>query len=170
MVRGRMQNGALGIIVYDPAACGSGPMPQGRGPRSENRAGRVFRHNRRRTALSKACLLSETLSDGKFIASALSMAGRPLGTLVLCLPLRIGDVRCGFVSTHKAQMARSANVSLLSESSRRKQVPFWYNKSSVHFRAEFSPIAETILVCTGFPAHAESVRPSLPMDKALPQA
>lgn len=50
------------------------------------------------------------------------------------------------VATHKAQMADQAMYRFVGIEPREQAI--LVNKSSVHFRADFEPIAETILVCT----------------------
>lgn len=59
--------------------------------------------------------------------------------------LAIDDVKV-VVATHKAQMADLAMYRFVGVEPTEKAI--LVNKSSVHFRADFEPIAETILVCT----------------------
>ncbi|WP_336058028.1 M81 family metallopeptidase [Nitratireductor sp. CH_MIT9313-5] len=59
--------------------------------------------------------------------------------------LRIGGVRIA-VSSHKAQMADQAMYRFVGIEP--TEMKILVNKSSVHFRADFEPIAEAILVCT----------------------
>ena len=85
----------------------------------------------------------ESLSDGKFVASGPYYGGRDMD-MGLSSCLRIGDVRV-VVSSHKAQMAdRSMFRHVGIEPT---QQAILVNKSSVHFRADFEPIAEKLLIC-----------------------
>jgi microcystin degradation protein MlrC len=59
--------------------------------------------------------------------------------------LSIGGVRI-VVATYKAQMADQAMYRFVGIEPREQAI--LVNKSSVHFRADFEPIAETVLVCT----------------------
>jgi microcystin degradation protein MlrC len=85
----------------------------------------------------------EALSDGCFVAPGPYYGGGRL-EMGPSACLRIGDVRVVVVS-RKAQMAdqamyRSVGIEPLEQA-------ILVNKSSVHFRADFAPIAEAILVC-----------------------
>lgn len=86
----------------------------------------------------------ETLSDGKFIASGPFYGGAPLD-LGPSACLKIGDVRI-VVTTHKAQMADREMYRFVGIEPEAEKI--LVNKSSVHFRADFDAIAETILTCT----------------------
>lgn len=86
----------------------------------------------------------ETLSDGKLIANGPFYGGAPLD-LGLSACLRIGGVRV-VVTSHKAQMADQEMYRFVGIEPTRQKI--LVNKSSVHFRADFDPIAETILTCT----------------------
>src|SRR5690606_41332524 len=59
--------------------------------------------------------------------------------------LMTGGVRI-VVATYKAQMADQAMYRYVGIEPRDQAI--LVNKSSVHFRADFEPIAETVLVCT----------------------
>jgi microcystin degradation protein MlrC len=61
-----------------------------------------------------------------------------------CACLRVGDVRLA-VASRKAQMADQAMYRQVGIEPTSQAI--LVNKSSVHFRADFGPIAETILVC-----------------------
>jgi microcystin degradation protein MlrC len=85
----------------------------------------------------------EHLSDGKFVAPGPYFGGRYMD-MGPSAALRIGDVRV-VVSSHKAQLAdqsmyRYVGIEPLEQS-------ILVNKSSVHFRADFEPIAEKLLIC-----------------------
>jgi microcystin degradation protein MlrC len=58
--------------------------------------------------------------------------------------LRIGDIRV-VVSSHKAQLADQAMYRYVGIEPTEQAI--LVNKSSVHFRADFEPIAETLLIC-----------------------
>jgi microcystin degradation protein MlrC len=86
----------------------------------------------------------ETLSDGKLIAKGPFYGGAPLD-LGPSACLRIGDVRI-VVTSNKAQMADQEMYRFVGIEPTAQKI--LVNKSSVHFRADFDPIAETILTCT----------------------
>src|ERR1700710_641878 len=58
--------------------------------------------------------------------------------------LRIGEVRV-VVSSHKAQLADQAMYRYVGIEPTQQSI--LVNKSSVHFRADFEPIAEKLLIC-----------------------
>jgi microcystin degradation protein MlrC len=58
--------------------------------------------------------------------------------------LRIGDVRV-VVSSHKAQLADQSMFRYVGIEPTTQAI--LVNKSSVHFRADFEPIAATLLIC-----------------------
>jgi microcystin degradation protein MlrC len=85
----------------------------------------------------------EALSDGNFVAGGPFYGGARM-KLGPCACLRIGDVRIA-VASRKAQMADQAMYRQVGIEPTEQAI--LVNKSSVHFRADFEPIAETILVC-----------------------
>jgi microcystin degradation protein MlrC len=85
----------------------------------------------------------EKLSDGKFIAPGPYYGGRKM-KMGPSAALRIGDVRV-VVSSHKAQLADQAMYRFVGIEPTRQSI--LVNKSSVHFRADFEPIAETLMIC-----------------------
>ena len=85
----------------------------------------------------------EKLSDGKFIASGPFYGGAPLD-MGPSACLRIDDVRI-VVTTNKAQMADQEMYRFVGIEPTEQAI--LVNKSSVHFRADFDPIAQTILTC-----------------------
>ncbi|MDK3074613.1 M81 family metallopeptidase [Sedimentitalea sp. JM2-8] len=91
----------------------------------------------------RARFVVESLSDGKLVASGPFYGGAPLD-LGPSACLRIGDVRV-VVTTHKAQMADQEMYRFVGIEPTEQAI--LVNKSSVHFRADFDPIAETILTC-----------------------
>lgn len=86
----------------------------------------------------------ETLTDGQFIAPGPFYGGAPLD-LGPSACLRIGDVRV-VVTSQKAQMADQEMYRTVGIEPTEQAI--LVNKSSVHFRADFDAIAETILTCT----------------------
>lgn len=85
----------------------------------------------------------EALSDGRFVAPGPFYGGARMN-LGPSACLRIGDVRI-VVGSRKAQMADQAMYRQVGIEPTAQAI--LVNKSSVHFRADFEPIAETILVC-----------------------
>ncbi|SFE88596.1 Microcystin degradation protein MlrC, contains DUF1485 domain [Sulfitobacter brevis] len=86
----------------------------------------------------------ETLSDGKLIATGPFYGGAALD-MGPSACLRIGGVRV-VVTSQKAQMADQQMYRFVGIEPTEQKI--LVNKSSVHFRADFDPIAETILTCT----------------------
>lgn len=85
----------------------------------------------------------ENLSDGKFVAPGPYYGGRDMD-MGPSAALRIGDVRV-VVSSHKAQLADQAMYRYVGIEPTQQSI--LVNKSSVHFRADFEPIAERLLIC-----------------------
>jgi microcystin degradation protein MlrC len=85
----------------------------------------------------------EKLSDGKFIAPGPYYGGRKM-KMGPSACLRIGDVRV-VVSSHKAQLADQAMYRYVGIEPTAQSI--LVNKSSVHFRADFEPIAEKLIIC-----------------------
>jgi len=86
----------------------------------------------------------EKLSDGDLHATGPYYGGTHMNVGPSAC-LSIGGVRI-VVATHKAQMADQAMYRFVGIEP--TEMAILVNKSSVHFRADFEPIAETILVCT----------------------
>ena len=85
----------------------------------------------------------EKLSDGKFVAPGPYYGGRDMD-MGPSACLRIGDVRV-VVSSHKAQLADQSMYRYVGIEPTEQSI--LVNKSSVHFRADFEPIAEKLLIC-----------------------
>ena len=85
----------------------------------------------------------EKLSDGKFLAPGPYYGGRDM-EMGPSACLRIGDVRI-VVSSHKAQLADQSMYRYVGIEPTEQSI--LVNKSSVHFRADFEPIAERLLIC-----------------------
>jgi microcystin degradation protein MlrC len=85
----------------------------------------------------------EKLSDGQFVAPGPYYGGRKMD-MGPSACLRIGDVRV-VVSSHKAQLADQSMYRYVGIEPTKQSI--LVNKSSVHFRADFEPIAEKLLIC-----------------------
>ncbi len=85
----------------------------------------------------------EQLSDGRFIAPGPYYGGREM-KMGPSACLRIGDVRV-VLSSHKAQLADQAMYRYVGIEPTEQAI--LVNKSSVHFRADFEPIAAKLLIC-----------------------
>jgi len=85
----------------------------------------------------------EQLSDGRFVAPGPYYGGRDMD-MGPSAALRIGDIRV-VVSSHKAQLADQAMYRYVGIEPTEQAI--LVNKSSVHFRADFEPIAEKLLIC-----------------------
>jgi microcystin degradation protein MlrC len=91
----------------------------------------------------QATFVVEKLSDGKFVAPGPYYGGRGMD-MGPSAALRIGDIRV-VVSSHKAQLADQSMYRYVGIEPTEQSI--LVNKSSVHFRADFEPIAEKILIC-----------------------
>jgi microcystin degradation protein MlrC len=85
----------------------------------------------------------EQLSDGQFVAPGPYFGGRDMD-MGPSACLRIGGIRV-VVSSHKAQLADQSMYRYVGIEPTEQAI--LVNKSSVHFRADFEPIAEKILIC-----------------------
>jgi microcystin degradation protein MlrC len=91
----------------------------------------------------KETFVIEKLSDGNFIAPGPYFGGRAM-EMGPSACLRIGDISV-VVSSHKAQLADQAMYRYVGIEPTEQKI--LVNKSSVHFRADFEPIAEKLLIC-----------------------
>jgi microcystin degradation protein MlrC len=91
----------------------------------------------------KETFVVEKLSDGKFVAPGPYYGGRDMD-MGPSACLRIGDVRV-VVGSYKAQLADQAMYRYVGIEPTEQAI--LVNKSSVHFRADFEPIAEKLLIC-----------------------
>jgi microcystin degradation protein MlrC len=105
----------------------------------------------------------EKLSDGKFVASGPYYGGRDMD-MGPSACLRIGDVRV-VVSSFKAQLADQAMYRFVGVEPTEQSI--LVNKSSVHFRADFEPIAEKLLICAA-PGAMPADTSSLPWTRLRP--
>ena len=78
--------------------------------------------------------------------------------------LRTGEVRV-VVSSHKAQLADQSMFRYVGIEPTRQAI--LVNKSSVHFRADFEPIAEKLLICAA-PGAMPADPTALPWTKLRP--
>ncbi|MGY3616255.1 M81 family metallopeptidase [Bradyrhizobium sp. USDA 10063] len=108
----------------------------------------------------KETFIVEQLSDGKFVAPGPYYGGRDMD-MGPSACLRIGDVRV-VVSSHKAQLADQAMYRYVGIEPTKQAI--LVNKSSVHFRADFEPIAEKLLICAA-PGAMPADSASLPWTK-----
>ena len=105
----------------------------------------------------------EKLSDGKFLAPGRFYGGRQM-KMGPSACLRIGDVRV-VVASHKAQLADQAMYRYVGIEPTEQAI--LVNKSSVHFRADFEPIAEKLLICAA-PGAMPADTASLPWTRLRP--
>src|SRR5229473_472755 len=91
----------------------------------------------------EATFVVERLSDGQFIAPGPYFGGSRMN-LGPSAALRIGGVRV-VVGSRKAQLADQAMFRYVGIEPTEQSI--LVNKSSVHFRADFEPIAEKIIIC-----------------------
>jgi microcystin degradation protein MlrC len=91
----------------------------------------------------KETFVVEKLSDGRFVATGPYYGGRDMD-MGLSACLRIGDVRV-VVGSYKAQLADQSMYRYVGIEPTEQKI--LVNKSSVHFRADFEPIAEKLLIC-----------------------
>ncbi|MCA6116969.1 M81 family metallopeptidase [Bradyrhizobium sp. WSM 1738] len=91
----------------------------------------------------KETFVIEKLSDGKFVAPGPYYGGRDMD-MGPSACLRIGDIRV-VVASYKAQLADQSMYRYVGIEPTEQKI--LVNKSSVHFRADFEPIAEKILIC-----------------------
>jgi microcystin degradation protein MlrC len=91
----------------------------------------------------EAAFVVEKLSDGKFVAPGPFYGGSRMD-MGPSAALRVDDVSV-VVSSRKAQLADQAMYRFVGIEPTRQAI--LVNKSSVHFRADFEPIAEKLLIC-----------------------
>lgn len=153
------QNAALGLL-YDPQAA---LAAQAAGVGATIRIALGGKSNIPGDAPFEAEFVVEALSDG-FTRVNGPYYGDTLMRLGPSACLRIGGVRIA-VASHKVQMADRGLFRYLGIEP--ETAGILVNKSSVHFRADFQPIAETILVCAA-PGPMAVDPASLPWTKLRP--
>jgi microcystin degradation protein MlrC len=139
LVRNDAQRAAIGVI-YDPAAAQAAHQA-GVGATVELALG--GKSGIAGDAPYREDYQVETLSDGHFVASGPYYGGRMMD-MGPSACLRIGGVRI-VVASHKAQLADQAMYRFVGIEPTEQAI--LVVKSSVHFRADFEPIAETLLIC-----------------------
>ena len=105
----------------------------------------------------------EKLSDGKFLAPGPYFGGSKMN-IGPSACLRVGDVRV-VVGSRKAQLADQAMFRFVGIEPTEQSI--LVNKSSVHFRADFEPIAEKIIICAA-PGAMPADTVDLAVDAAAP--
>ena len=108
----------------------------------------------------KETFVVEKLSDGQFVASGPYYGGRDMD-MGPSACLRIGDVRV-VVGSYKAQLADQSMYRYVGIEPTEQKI--LVNKSSVHFRADFEPIAEQLMICAA-PGAMPADTASLPWTK-----
>ncbi|HTB01509.1 MAG TPA: M81 family metallopeptidase [Bradyrhizobium sp.] len=91
----------------------------------------------------KETFVVEKLSDGEFVASGPYYGGRDMD-MGPSACLRIGGISV-VVASYKAQLADQSMYRYVGIEPMEQAI--LVNKSSVHFRADFEPIAEKLLIC-----------------------
>jgi microcystin degradation protein MlrC len=159
LVRNKAERAAIGVI-YDPesakAACQAGSGASIRlslGGKSGIPGDEPYRET----------FAVEKVSDGNFIAPGPFYGGRKM-KMGPSACLRIGDVRV-VVASHKAQLADQAMYRYVGIEPTEQAI--LVNKSSVHFRADFEPIAEKLLICAA-PGAMPADPASLPWKRLRP--
>lgn len=139
LVRNNATNAAIGVI-YDPASAKAAHVA-GEGATITLALG--GKSGIPGDAPYKATFVVEKLSDGRFVAPGPYYGGRDMD-MGLSACLRIGDIRV-VVASYKAQLADQAMYRFVGIEPTQQSI--LVNKSSVHFRADFEPIAEELIIC-----------------------
>ncbi|MGO3933380.1 M81 family metallopeptidase [Rhodopseudomonas pseudopalustris] len=139
LVRNNAKRAAIGVI-YDPASAQAAHQA-GVGATVQLALG--GKSGIEGDAPYEASFVVERLSEGRFIAPGPYFGGREM-EMGPSACLRIGDVRV-VVSSHKAQLADQAMYRYVGIEPTQQAI--LVVKSSVHFRADFQPIAERLLIC-----------------------
>jgi microcystin degradation protein MlrC len=139
LVRNNASRAAIGVI-YDPASA-KAAHAAGQGATVTLALG--GKSGIPGDAPYKETFVVEKLSDGQFVASGPYYGGRDMD-MGPSACLRIGDVRV-VVGSYKAQLADQSMYRYVGIEPTEQSI--LVNKSSVHFRADFEPIAEKLLIC-----------------------
>ena len=139
LVRNKATKAAIGVI-YDPA---SAKLAHAAGAGATITLALGGKSGIPGDAPYKETFIVETLSDGQFVAPGPYFGGRDMD-MGPSACLRIGDVRV-VVSSHKAQLADQSMYRYVGIEPTEQSI--LVNKSSVHFRADFEPIAERLIIC-----------------------
>jgi microcystin degradation protein MlrC len=143
MLRALVRNGATRAaigLVYDPA---SAAAAHAAGEGATLRLSLGGKSGIAGDAPYEETFVVERLSAGKFKTTGPFYGGRVLD-MGPSAALRIGDVRV-VVSSRKAQLADQEMYRYVGIEPTAQAI--LVNKSSVHFRADFEPIAEKLLIC-----------------------
>jgi microcystin degradation protein MlrC len=159
LVRNNATRAAIGVI-YDPASA-KAAHAAGKGATVTLALG--GKSGIPGDAPYKETFIVENLSDGQFVAAGPYYGGRDMD-MGPSAALRIDDIRV-VVSSHRAQLAdqsmyRYVGIEPLEQS-------ILVNKSSVHFRADFEPIAEKLIICAA-PGAMPADTGSLPWTRLRP--
>jgi microcystin degradation protein MlrC len=139
LVRNRAERAAIGVI-YDPQSA-TAAHEAGEGATVTLLLG--GKSGIPGDAPYRETFVVEKLSDGNFIAPGPYFGGRQM-EMGLSACLRINGVRV-VVASHKSQLADQALYRYVGIEPTEQAI--LVNKSSVHFRADFEPIAEKLLIC-----------------------
>jgi microcystin degradation protein MlrC len=139
LVRNNAKRAAIGVI-YDPA---SAKAAHAAGVGASVTLALGGKSGIPGDAPYKETFVVEKLSDGQFVAPGPYYGGRDMD-MGPSAALRIGDVRV-VVSSHRAQLADQSMYRYVGIEPTEQAI--LVNKSSVHFRADFEPIAEKLLIC-----------------------
>ncbi len=139
LVRNRAQRAAIGLMVDPEAAKAAHAAGEG----AEIALALGGNSNIDGDAPFEANFRVDALSNGDLHATGPYYGGTKMNVGPSAC-LSIGGVKI-VVASHKAQMADQAMYRFVGIEPR--EMAILVNKSSVHFRADFEPIAETILVC-----------------------
>ena len=159
LVRNKATRAAIGAI-YDPA---SATAAHAAGVGATVRLTLGGKSGIKGDAPYEETFVVEHLSDGKFVALGPYFGGRDMD-MGPSACLRIGDVRV-VVSSHKAQMADQSMFRYVGIEPTKQAI--LVNKSSVHFRSDFEPIAAKLLICAA-PGAMPADTSALPWTKLRP--
>jgi microcystin degradation protein MlrC len=159
LVRNNAQDAATGVI-YDPA---SAKAAHAAGVGASLRLSLGGKSGITGDAPYEETFVVEKLSDGQFVAPGPYYGGRKM-EMGPSAALRIGGVRV-VVASHKAQLADQSMYRYVGIEPTAQKI--LVNKSSVHFRADFEPIAEKLLICAA-PGAMPADTASLPWTRLRP--
>ncbi len=159
LVRNNATRAAIGVI-YDPA---SARAAHAAGVGATVTLALGGRSGIPGDAPYKETFIVENLSDGQFVATGPYYGGRDMD-MGPSAALRIGDVRV-VVSSHRAQLADQSMYRYVGIDPSAQSI--LVNKSSVHFRADFEPIAEKLIICAA-PGAMPADTASLPWTRLRP--
>jgi microcystin degradation protein MlrC len=159
LVRNKAKRAAIGVIC-DPASA-SAAHQAGEGRSIALSLG--GKSGIKGDAPYEATFRIEKLSDGKFVAPGPYFGGRDMA-MGPSACLRIDNILI-VVSSHRAQLADQSMFRYVGIEPTEQAI--LVNKSSVHFRADFEPIAEKLLICAA-PGAMPADPAALPWRKLRP--